>query len=529
MKRISTLAAVTLMGAGMMYAAPRQIRVTDSELSMEKLEALTNKVMAEKSMGVGTEVAPGMKKISTGTDGSVWSTTIKNIGTIQDVMANPGKFEDLPLYLNEMIVDKYDTEGNETVQLDVIMVWPSYAFYMMPEGEEFDEMAMVTLDVLSNNDNNTHLFSNDYGTQGNWIYGNITVNAENYITGWNSYSIISQLFDNITQMVNGKEGGMCDPASGKAASSVEFVEFDTEDMVATININVNASINGTANVRYEYFGEGLFASVLPASTYKFEINQPHIFNLGNLSGDDNDMFEDSDWGPVTQYYFYLPVKPLDVFLNPDCKVLDTSLHYREGGCSVLFGENVPANEIINPNYSFFQGAFFAAADSQSPEGIYNMLEPESYIDPYWGQLWLVQPEVDSMLPFDNTLYRTTEWNKAFGVEAVWGAYFSWSAAPTTLEIGTNNGLLLNMYSTDGNTLSVNYTGKIVYHYDPKNAQATKEIEAVGNLQGGVDDVEIDGAAAPVYYNMQGIRVANPEKGQMVIVREGNKASKRVIR
>lgn len=42
---------------------------------------------------------------------------------------------------------------------------------------------------------------------------------------------------------------------------------------------------------------------------------------------------------------------------------------------------------------------------------------------------------------------------------------------------------------------------------------------------GVDADE----ATPVYYNMQGIRVANPEKGQILIRKAGSKVSKVVIR
>ena len=43
----------------------------------------------------------------------------------------------------------------------------------------------------------------------------------------------------------------------------------------------------------------------------------------------------------------------------------------------------------------------------------------------------------------------------------------------------------------------------------------------------VEGIEIDSADAE-YYNMQGVRVANPEKGGMYIVRQGNRAVKRVF-
>lgn len=48
---------------------------------------------------------------------------------------------------------------------------------------------------------------------------------------------------------------------------------------------------------------------------------------------------------------------------------------------------------------------------------------------------------------------------------------------------------------------------------------------------GVDDIVVDeeaSVAAPVYYNLQGIRVVNPESG-IYIVRRGNKVTKEFIR
>lgn len=51
----------------------------------------------------------------------------------------------------------------------------------------------------------------------------------------------------------------------------------------------------------------------------------------------------------------------------------------------------------------------------------------------------------------------------------------------------------------------------------------------GNPAGsGVAEMELDENAPVEYYNLQGLRVANPEKG-IYIVRQGNKVSKRVIR
>lgn len=45
---------------------------------------------------------------------------------------------------------------------------------------------------------------------------------------------------------------------------------------------------------------------------------------------------------------------------------------------------------------------------------------------------------------------------------------------------------------------------------------------------GVAEIETDENAPVEYYNMQGIRVSNPENG-LYIVKQGNKVSKRYIK
>ena len=46
----------------------------------------------------------------------------------------------------------------------------------------------------------------------------------------------------------------------------------------------------------------------------------------------------------------------------------------------------------------------------------------------------------------------------------------------------------------------------------------------GKVGTGVAQITVDENVAPVYYNMQGVRVANPEKGLYIEVR-GNKSRK----
>lgn len=48
-------------------------------------------------------------------------------------------------------------------------------------------------------------------------------------------------------------------------------------------------------------------------------------------------------------------------------------------------------------------------------------------------------------------------------------------------------------------------------------------------ENGIDGINVDENAPEVYFNLQGIRVDNPAKGQLVIVRKGAKSYKMIAR
>lgn len=52
---------------------------------------------------------------------------------------------------------------------------------------------------------------------------------------------------------------------------------------------------------------------------------------------------------------------------------------------------------------------------------------------------------------------------------------------------------------------------------------------IGGLNTGVDSIETDADAEAEYYDLQGMRVANPRSGNVYIVIRGGKASKQIMR
>ena len=77
-------------------------------------------------------------------------------------------------------------------------------------------------------------------------------------------------------------------------------------------------------------------------------------------------------------------------------------------------------------------------------------------------------------------------------------------------------------SVDAGTYNVTF---VVTIYNGEPSLYVINYELAGTT--GIDAIEAE-AAAPVYYNLQGVEVANPENG-IYLVRRGNKVSKEIIR
>lgn len=70
--------------------------------------------------------------------------------------------------------------------------------------------------------------------------------------------------------------------------------------------------------------------------------------------------------------------------------------------------------------------------------------------------------------------------------------------------------------------------------DPQNGQllSTPVKFIFGKMNSGIEDIEtedVDADAAPEYFNLQGIRVAEPQAGQVYIVRRGAKTTKELVK
>lgn len=124
------------------------------------------------------------------------------------------------------------------------------------------------------------------------------------------------------------------------------------------------------------------------------------------------------------------------------------------------------------------------------------------------------------------------------------AYLSEQAADGSNASGTRKYVLTSTYTVANGKTTINVpnwnafyyefgSGEAYYFWPMTNTKIVLDLDLDTVVEAGVEgiaaDAEFDVNAPAEYFNLQGIRVATPEAGQLLIKRQGNKATKVVIR
>lgn len=124
------------------------------------------------------------------------------------------------------------------------------------------------------------------------------------------------------------------------------------------------------------------------------------------------------------------------------------------------------------------------------------------------------------------------------------AYLSEQAADGSNAAGTRKYVLTSTYTVANGKTTINVpnwnaffyqfgAGESSYFWPMTNTKIVLDLDldtvAESGVEGIAADAEFDVNAPAEYFNLQGIRVATPEAGQLLIKRQGNKATKVVIR
>lgn len=191
-----------------------------------------------------------------------------------------------------------------------------------------------------------------------------------------------------------------------------------------------------------------------------------------------------------------------------------------------YGPNTPYTE----EFTESDGSKFTINISKEPGYlIFNVTEPECVT---------FEPFIYAMT-FDGSIIRdpgTSYPTQCFNWEG-YNYYLNGATYEDLMVYAMQNDMMLSYFDPndpEGPFLQI-YNSLFAFTYDPVNALYWGDVDADGWIlfptdYNGVEDIISDNDEAPAqYFNLQGVRVNNPEKGQLVIVRKGNKATKQVIR
>ncbi len=295
-------------------------------------------------------------------------------------------------------------------------------------------------------------------------------------------------------------------------TTFNFQSWDPIDQ--WLEVDVRMFTNGVRRSEFTYNGKSRVQGWTTSDIALPAYGDVHIFNAGvnssELAGDTD--YYGVTWGPLQQYFMF--------GVGEYIEFVDTLWEgaFDMSKVRVIDNPDKVAADGVDPYtiQNYFFGMLFSPVDADPTEGTWNMVEPVKIKN----DIYLVTPVANSIVP-----YAVGEDAIPDGFVSVYEGETDFCTGGSLVKTGTTKGL--QIIADNGYDVYYGFYDKdIVFHYDNKNMALTKTIPAIGSqtpADTAVNEIEA-GEEAPVYFNLQGVRVANPEKG-IVIKVQGNKATK----
>lgn len=168
-------------------------------------------------------------------------------------------------------------------------------------------------------------------------------------------------------------------------------------------------------------------------------------------------------------------------------------------------------------------------------------EVEDEIEPTERELFLVGDNYGNWNSTDSSLKFTSEEDNVYTLhmpDGITGGWKIWDGTWAYNFGGNGQALVLGeegdaWFNAGANfsfttTEDVDIVFTLTEGSDLQGSSIPSRILVRSHIINGVDAIDADANAPAVYYNMQGVRVANPEKGMYIVVR-GGKATKELVR
>lgn len=471
-------------------------------------------------------------------------------------------FEEFPIYLNQIMLARYDVNDQNTAMINYIVCWPSYQEFYIYEESMTGNYDMVPLDEFVSKANDPYFCTTFATNEGSGVPGVFDNDAQVFT----SYTIISNIAE-VTQSLGNITGGILSDLEkfSMQKNVVRLKNFDEEEMTIEADFDCyvmsNSALPQTANLSCNYNGTfrqlGFFKR-----HYEMSVGEVHLFNCGIFEADRSDDFNyDNDFPPMQLYYIAIPNEYLEV----ECDATMIKFDRASNKLKWFWKDSVPESERDNDNMANMQGYLWAEPGTNIEEGIEFLLQaiPEAEKYTFNGQdyyMYKIAPEFKTIIPGRVLMLNQSgasyePWSSRWGwTSAMGGYYWDWrsNGHNGSLSLHTEDGLQFVGYDDYGNTYSLAPQGSdIIYHSNPDNVHADiKKIANAGTFVSKVDEVVVDSrvridardgkvtvAANDVevsVYTLSGVRVAKKHvngvetinlDGGIYVVKAGNKVQK----
>ena len=534
MKKIFTFLSMAAFAGSAMAVMPT-VDMSQLNITPEARQALNARIAQEQQMMAKGQLPEGAYTRSwTDQSGTTWRVTLSTsherwADGLEYADGTHPTWEDMPFYLALYYLQGVPQgQSNYTYSVVVPLSWPTNYYWKQlieeartgqatPE-DEIDWSAVDPAEMATEYGDYCSTFT--YFGSG-YVGGNLNSDQ----TNWATWVICDPAWVGSESMIVWNNTG----CALSENSVFTFTGYDDEEFTYEIEnkfVMAESSNPSRTHTLQNNFNGTIRELGFNPKTYTFNVGEVHIFDLG-LQGteiiEDKGEWDDYDyeWGPLHKYYAYVLDRNLSLVLDPSATTFDKS------ALGFDWSENADPNANLDDVLNTMGGALYSPADCEGPAGAWTMHMPTEVEDPLTGRPTLeIWPIADCLIPwgYNESMF---PWTETDGFELIWHRYYSFIGEGTTLTNGIDG---FRFKATDNyeNTYKAEYEGKYYFHNNPANIHEYVEL-STGNFN-GVNEVKFgDNSNAPVeYYNLQGIRVANPTDGQLYIVRQGNE-SKKIIK
>lgn len=531
MKKLSTMLAILAFGSATMVAAPvtgtgvrSDLKVTGATPEFYQMHQalLRGEVSGDEILDTRsfTDVSGNTYELKI----QMRQETMNNLLTFSDKDGNPynPSFDDLPYYCVDYTLTR-TKKGDESYSTMVIMhlAWPSNYIYdqvftytgevdadgLIPVGMR--DYAPASIDELANNTARCRVFQESDG-----------VGTGDLVDGkWSYYSILpNELLQNPSLY---DDQLAYTELSADVASQLEFTMFDPEEDWTEVTNRIYLKLIDTQTSRRlqcSYKGDAAIEGFAPKTQDLPEFGDLHLFNTGlqssELFGDNNEY--PGDFGALTAFYYVIGDQYLGWEIAPE------ATSFNKNNISNT-GLDLPAGEALRDHANYLSGYLYANAayandiNLDPTEESFQMLEPkqvEVSDDVWYADL---VPSEGAIIPYSvgDMNGNMESWSENYGTRVIVGNFYEICGAESTLGWGYDRGFCMDFVNNYLKLIHAESTGKLYYHYDPKDMKLYRELSLVGTKEyTAVENIAADNASVVA---ANGVLTVTPAENAVVAV------------